>query len=175
MNHETGIGAFFEANVVWELRQGDQVVESGFTTAEQCCTMAPYSFPLPDVPADCVSQYLLEVGAVTVVAPQHPLAQARGVVLRETAGQAESVAASAEELARAFEEAIRSGKALSVGMADAPAWAIARVENHSHREVLEMTYLDGLAADEIGDRHGAKPGEYAVISVTDSMCVPVVT
>lgn len=47
----SGIGAFFEANVVWELRQGDQVVESGFTTAEQCCTMAPYSFPLPDVPA----------------------------------------------------------------------------------------------------------------------------
>ncbi|MBB3222676.1 LysR family transcriptional regulator [Pseudoduganella umbonata] len=42
---------------------------------------------LPDVPADCVSQYLLEVGAVTVVAPQHPLAQVKGVVLRETAGQ----------------------------------------------------------------------------------------
>lgn len=47
----SGIGAFFEANVTWELRQGDQVVESGFTTAEQCCTMAPYTFPLPDVPA----------------------------------------------------------------------------------------------------------------------------
>lgn len=47
----SGIGAFFEANVVWELRQDEQVVESGFTTAEQCCTMAPYSFPLPDVPA----------------------------------------------------------------------------------------------------------------------------
>ena len=42
---------------------------------------------LPDVPADCVSQYLLEVGAVTVVAPQHPLARVKGVVLRETAGQ----------------------------------------------------------------------------------------
>jgi len=47
----SGVGAFFEANVVWELRQGDRVVESGFTTAEQCCTMAPYSFPLPEVPA----------------------------------------------------------------------------------------------------------------------------
>lgn len=47
----SGIGAFFEANVTWELRQGDRVVESGFTTAEQCCTMAPYSFDLPDVPA----------------------------------------------------------------------------------------------------------------------------
>jgi len=56
-----GIGAFFEANVVWELRRGDadgSVVESGFTTAEQCCTMAPYSFPLPDVPA---GQYVLVV------------------------------------------------------------------------------------------------------------------
>ncbi|HEX4978156.1 MAG TPA: Gmad2 immunoglobulin-like domain-containing protein, partial [Nocardioides sp.] len=47
----SGTGAFFEANVVWELRQGDQVVESGFTTAEECCTMAPYSFRLPDVPS----------------------------------------------------------------------------------------------------------------------------
>jgi hypothetical protein len=54
----SGIGAFFEANVVWELRQDDQVVESGFTTAEQCCTMAPYSFPLPDVPA---GDYILVV------------------------------------------------------------------------------------------------------------------
>jgi hypothetical protein len=47
----TGIGAFFEANVTWELRQGDKVVKSGFTTAEECCRMAAYSFPLPDVPA----------------------------------------------------------------------------------------------------------------------------
>ena len=34
------------------------------------------------------------------------------------------------------------------------AWAIARVENDSHREVLEMTYLQKLAADEIADRLG---------------------
>lgn len=40
----SGIGAFFEANVTWELRQGGDVVKSGFTTAEECCTMAPYSF-----------------------------------------------------------------------------------------------------------------------------------
>jgi hypothetical protein len=56
-----GIGAFFEANVVWELRRDDaggELVESGFTTAEQCCTMAPYSFELPDVPA---GQYVLVV------------------------------------------------------------------------------------------------------------------
>jgi hypothetical protein len=45
-----GIGAFFEANVTWELRQGDKVVKSGFTTAEECCRMAPYSFTV-DAPA----------------------------------------------------------------------------------------------------------------------------
>lgn len=45
-----GVGAFFEANVVWELRQGDKVVKSGFTTAEECCRMAPYSFTV-DAPA----------------------------------------------------------------------------------------------------------------------------
>ena len=41
----SGVGAFFEANVTWELRQGAKVVKSGFTTAEECCRMAPYSFP----------------------------------------------------------------------------------------------------------------------------------
>lgn len=45
-----GVGAFFEANVTWELRQGDKVVKSGFTTAEECCRMAPYSFTV-DAPA----------------------------------------------------------------------------------------------------------------------------
>jgi hypothetical protein len=47
-----GIGAFFEANVTWELRQGDTVVKSGFTTAEECCTMAPYSFTVEAPPGD---------------------------------------------------------------------------------------------------------------------------
>ena len=37
---------------------------------------------------------------------------------------------------------------------DLLAWAIAQVENHSHREVLEMTYIQKLAADEIADRLG---------------------
>jgi hypothetical protein len=49
-----GIGAFFEANVVWELRQGDKVVassaESGPVTAAECCTMAPYSFTVDAPP-----------------------------------------------------------------------------------------------------------------------------
>lgn len=46
----SGIGAFFEANVTWELRQGDEVVDSGFTTAEECCRMAPYSFTVDAAP-----------------------------------------------------------------------------------------------------------------------------
>ena len=40
----TGRAATFEANVVWELKQGDTVVKHGFTTAQECCTLAPYSF-----------------------------------------------------------------------------------------------------------------------------------
>jgi hypothetical protein len=51
-----GVGAFFEANVVWELRQGDKVVassaKSGPVTAEECCTMAPYSFTVDAPPGD---------------------------------------------------------------------------------------------------------------------------
>jgi hypothetical protein len=40
----SGRAATFEANVVWELKQGDTVVKKGFTTAQECCTLAPYSF-----------------------------------------------------------------------------------------------------------------------------------
>lgn len=39
-----GRAAAFEANVQWELKQGGAVVRQGFTTAEECCTLAPYSF-----------------------------------------------------------------------------------------------------------------------------------
>lgn len=39
-----------EADVVWELRQGATVVKKGFTTAEECCTLSPYSFTVRDVP-----------------------------------------------------------------------------------------------------------------------------
>ena len=46
----SGLAAAFEANVQWELMQGDRVVERGFTTAEECCTMAPYAFTIRDVP-----------------------------------------------------------------------------------------------------------------------------
>jgi hypothetical protein len=40
----TGRAAAFEANVQWELLQGSTVVKQGFTTAEECCTLSPYSF-----------------------------------------------------------------------------------------------------------------------------------
>lgn len=39
-----GEGASFEANLAWEVRQDGDVVESNFTTAEECCTFAPFEF-----------------------------------------------------------------------------------------------------------------------------------
>jgi hypothetical protein len=40
----TGRAASFEANVQWHLRRGTTEVANGYTTAEECCTLAPYSF-----------------------------------------------------------------------------------------------------------------------------------
>ncbi|HEX6247795.1 MAG TPA: Gmad2 immunoglobulin-like domain-containing protein [Nocardioidaceae bacterium] len=40
----SGLAAAFEATVQWELRKGDRLVADGYATAEECCTMAPYSF-----------------------------------------------------------------------------------------------------------------------------------
>jgi hypothetical protein len=40
----SGRAAAFEANVQWELVQGGSVVEKGFTTAAECCTLSPFSF-----------------------------------------------------------------------------------------------------------------------------------
>jgi hypothetical protein len=45
-----GKAATFEANVVWELRQGEQIVKQGFTTAGECCTLSPYAFKLEAPP-----------------------------------------------------------------------------------------------------------------------------
>ena len=45
-----GKAATFEANVVWELKQGGHVVQHGFTTATQCCTLSPYSFTISAPP-----------------------------------------------------------------------------------------------------------------------------
>jgi aryl-alcohol dehydrogenase-like predicted oxidoreductase len=51
-------------------------------------------------------------------------------------------ATPSEELARALEDAVRSGKALHVGIADAPAWAIARV--HTLAECQRSFRVDGV-------------------------------
>jgi len=48
----TGLANAFEANVQWELMQGEEVVKRGYTTAEECCTMAPYSFMVTAPPGD---------------------------------------------------------------------------------------------------------------------------
>jgi hypothetical protein len=48
----TGHAATFEANVVWELKQGDKVVRNGFTTATECCTLSPYGFTVNATPGD---------------------------------------------------------------------------------------------------------------------------
>jgi DNA-binding transcriptional LysR family regulator len=42
---------------------------------------------LPDIPPECASEFLLSVPAVTVVAPQHPLATQAAPILRSTAAQ----------------------------------------------------------------------------------------
>ena len=46
-----GRGAFFEANVSWQLLQGSTVVKDGFATAQECCTLSPYRFTVKNVPA----------------------------------------------------------------------------------------------------------------------------
>ena len=46
----TGRASTFEANVVWELRQGEKTVRNGFTTARECCTLSPYSFTVTAPP-----------------------------------------------------------------------------------------------------------------------------
>ena len=47
-----GRASTFEANVVWELKQGDKTVRNGFTTAHECCTLSPYSFTVTAPPGD---------------------------------------------------------------------------------------------------------------------------
>lgn len=52
-----GFASAFEANVAWEVMLGgDAVVKSGFTTATECCTLAPYTFTVD-----------LEPGTYTIV------------------------------------------------------------------------------------------------------------
>ena len=47
-----GQAATFEANVVWELKQGSRVIRHGFTTAAQCCTLSPYTFTVQAPPGE---------------------------------------------------------------------------------------------------------------------------
>ena len=61
---------------------------------------------------------------------------------------AHSLAREAQDI-EAADDAARSDEAQSL-----VAWAIAQVENVNYREVLEMTYVQRLAADEIADRLG---------------------
>ncbi|MEP7090499.1 MAG: Gmad2 immunoglobulin-like domain-containing protein [Nocardioidaceae bacterium] len=48
----SGRASAFEANVQWELMAGSSVVERGFTTAEECCTLSPFSFQVTAPPGD---------------------------------------------------------------------------------------------------------------------------
>jgi hypothetical protein len=49
-----GRGAFFEANVSWQLLQNGEVVDEGFTTAEEGMTLSPYAFTVEAEPGDYV-------------------------------------------------------------------------------------------------------------------------
>lgn len=53
-----GRGAFFEANVSWQLLQDGAVVKDGFAMAEEGMTLSPYEFTVEDVPA---GDYVLRV------------------------------------------------------------------------------------------------------------------
>ncbi len=47
-----GRASAFEANVRWELVQGEKQVRTGYATAAECCTMSPYSFTVQAPPGD---------------------------------------------------------------------------------------------------------------------------
>lgn len=65
-----GQGAFFEANVSWQLLDDSgAVVQDGFATARECCTLSPYSFEVADVdPGD----YTLRVYAADASGGEGP-------------------------------------------------------------------------------------------------------
>ena len=65
----TGRGAFPEANVSWQLLdEGGVVVDEGFTTAEECCRLAPYEFILDAPPGT----YTLRVYAADLSGGEAP-------------------------------------------------------------------------------------------------------
>ena len=64
-----GRGAFFEANVSWQLLDTEgTVVKDGFTTARECCTLAPYAFEVTAPPGD----YVLRVYSADVSGGEGP-------------------------------------------------------------------------------------------------------
>ena len=64
-----GRGAFFEANVSWQLLDiAGTVVEEGFATARECCTLAPYTFEVTAEPGD----YVLRVYSADVSGGEGP-------------------------------------------------------------------------------------------------------
>ena len=48
----SGMASASEADVVWELEKDGHVVQHGYTTAAQCCTLSPYSFTVSAPPGD---------------------------------------------------------------------------------------------------------------------------
>jgi hypothetical protein len=48
----SGMASAPEADVVWELEKDGHVVQHGFTTAAQCCTLSPYNFTVTAPPGD---------------------------------------------------------------------------------------------------------------------------
>jgi len=42
----------FEGTVQWELQKGDTVVERGYATTKECCTLSPYTFRFSAPPGD---------------------------------------------------------------------------------------------------------------------------
>lgn len=70
----SGRAAAFEANVVWEVLAGGTVVEEGFATAEECCTLAPYSFTIDG----------LEPGSYTLVVHDEDMSGEGGPVNKDT-------------------------------------------------------------------------------------------
>lgn len=53
-----GRGAFFEANVSWQVLQDGDLVDEGFATAEECCTLSPFRFEVTGLPP---GDYVLRV------------------------------------------------------------------------------------------------------------------
>jgi hypothetical protein len=65
----TGRAAAFEANVAWELMEDGKVVDQGFATAQECCTLSPYSFEVTAPPG----HYTLTVHDTDESGEGHPV------------------------------------------------------------------------------------------------------